>query len=252
MGHQLQERQGIGWVAPPADWLRGTLAAVSLRSGGVSNPPFDTLNLGRSAGDEISDVEENERLLASALSLPGGAARARLDHGRDCVAVISPGTYRGCDGLLTRSVELPLWLTVADCYPLFLAGDDCIGLAHCGWRGVRAGIVGALAGAVSVAGGNPASRLRAWIGPGIGPCCYPVRDEVAALFAPDHLRGASGARHLDLRAAIEADLTAAGVSEDGIDACGICTSCEAEMFFSYRRDGARSGRMAAVIWRRDS
>lgn len=249
MGHEFGSYGEIGWVGPPRGWLGGARAAVSLRAGGASPPPYQSLNLGRSAGDDPDLVSENARRWSGALGYPGPAAKARLEHGTRCVSVETPGTYDPCDGLLTARHDLPLFLTVADCIPLFVASEGWVGLMHCGWRGTAQGGAAALATHVARASDLPSSELRAWIGPGIGPCCYPVGADVAGNFPAETVEHDGDTMRLDLRSAVRIDLVAAGLPASRIETCDLCTSCRPDLFFSYRRDGVRSGRMGAVIWR---
>lgn len=248
MGEIRRLRDAIGWIEPPAGWFRNALAALSLRHGGVSPPPFEGLNLGRSTGDDLDRVSRNELLLARALGLPGDPARAFLAHGASSAVVEGPGIVRGVDGLATRKRGLPLWLTVADCYPVYIESGDWIGLLHCGWKGTLAGAAEGLISLLEKRSATPRRAMRAWIGPGIGACCYPVGDEVACRFDSTRIDRRDGRSHLDLGAAVEADLIGAGLPGQSVDRSRLCTSCNPEIFFSYRRDGARSGRMAAVIW----
>ena len=240
----------IGWIAAPAGHLSTAQAVLSLRQGGVSPSPYASLNLGRSAGDDIEHVAENEARLARALGLPGEPARARLAHSTDVRIVDSAGVYGPYDGLLTCRRGLPLWLTVADCLPVFLASEtgEWIGLLHCGWRGTASGCIASMIRRMVEASGKPASTIRAWLGPGIGPSCYPVGPDVAARFPAESVTRAEGGTHLDLGRAAEILLRDAGLLPASILRSALCTSCRPDLFFSYRRDGIRSGRMAAVVW----
>jgi YfiH family protein len=248
MNERILASGDIRCLAPPDGWFGEATALLSLRDGGVSPPPFDSLNLGRSVEDAPELVLENERRLASSFRLPTLPARARLEHGTRCLRVTRPGTYGPIDALLTDRKGLPLWLTVADCLPVYLIAGTWIALLHAGWRGTAGGAVRAvveeLADASGIGGGQ-----RAWIGAGVKPCCYPVTPAVAARFAPEVLETTDGKLRLDLTAAVVRELRAAGLSEERIAHSRLCTSCRSEMFYSYRRDGARSGRMAAVFWR---
>jgi YfiH family protein len=163
--------------------------------------------------------------------------------------VTEPGTYGPVDALLTDRRDLPLWLTVADCLPVYLAAGPWIALLHAGWRGTAAGAARRVVEELARASGLAADRHRAWIGAGIKSCCYPVQPEVAQRFAPEFLTSTAGRVHLDLTAALVGELRHAGIAGHQIASSQLCTSCRSEMFFSYRRDGARSGRMAAVLWR---
>jgi YfiH family protein len=148
----------------------------------------------------------------------------------------------------------------ADCVPLLLAdrAGRAVGAVHAGWRGVAAGI--AIRAAESLrAIGVATGDLVAALGPGIGPCCYEVDDEVldavarAAGVAPTRISDAparpGGGRRLDLHAALASQLAGAGVPLTAVHRAPWCTACADGLFHSYRRDGARSGRqMACIGW----
>jgi purine-nucleoside/S-methyl-5'-thioadenosine phosphorylase / adenosine deaminase len=125
---------------------------------------------------------------------------------------------------------------VADCLPVAMAGDGGVAMAHCGWRGLAGGIVGETAAAIDAS--------SAAIGPGIGPCCYEVGEEVLAEF--DDLDDVSEGRMLDLTAVARALLARAGVTR--VESADLCTSCEEDLFYSHRRDGERTGRQAGLAW----
>jgi YfiH family protein len=249
MSDRFGSAGNVRWIGPPEEWLGEAHAALSLRSGGRSAPPFDTLNLGHSAGDDLGQVAENERIWIEARGLPGPPARAKLAHGTRGLYVERPGVYGPYDALLTDKAGLPLWLTVADCCPIFFAAGPWLALLHCGWRGAADGAAGITARALGASSGVPLTDVRAWIGPGIGSCCYQVGEEVAVRFAPERVQSIRGELHLDLGASIADDLRASGLLPARIGRSSYCTSCNPDLFFSYRRDGARSGRMAAVLWR---
>lgn len=160
-----------------------------------------------------------------------------------------PGSCGEGDALWSDEPGLALCVATADCVPVALAGGRGLALAHAGWRGIVAGVVAAAAGAVAPDGG----RAAAWIGPAIGPCCYEVGPEVArrvaaasaaAVAAP----GPGGRPHLDLAAAVEWQLRAAGIC--AIERHGPCTRCSPARLWSYRRDGAGAGRNLAFAWLR--
>jgi len=239
----------VRWILPPDGWPREVHASLSLRSGGVSPHPFDTLNLGRSAGDDLDRVSENEAIWSRARGLPGPPARAKLAHGVDLLRIDRPGVYAPYDSLMTDRPGLPLWLTVADCYPVFLTGGAWVAVVHCGWRGAAAGAAGIAAREVASSSGLSLEAIHAWIGPGIGACCYPVGEDVAARFPRERVSPRGERLHLELGGAIEDDLRHNGLRPEWIARTQLCTSCRPDLFFSYRRDGPRSGRMAAVIWR---
>jgi hypothetical protein len=119
---------------------------------------------------------------------------------------------------------------------------------HCGWKGTAQGGAAQLVDTLARASSSPPGSFRAWIGPGIRACCYPIGQEVADRFAAECIRVEDGVVSLDLAGAIRRDLLLAGVPGSCVDGCSLCTSCRSDLFFSYRRDGPLSGRMAAVMW----
>jgi YfiH family protein len=125
----------------------------------------------------------------------------------------------------------------ADCLPIALRGPGGLAMVHAGWRGLAGGILAAAAEAVEA--------TAAAIGPGIGPCCYEVGEEVLSAFADLGDTVARG-RMLDLPEVARRRLAEAGVER--VESAGLCTSCEPELFFSYRRERGRTGRQAGIAW----
>ena len=243
---QWQERDGLRWLEAE---LPGARAAFSTRLGGVSTGPYSSLNLAVLTGDRREAVRENRHRIASALGLRAeGVLIGRQVHGteiarRDAAPVPSAYAEPGpdlpeVDGQATERPGLAPLVMVADCLPVALAGPGGVAMIHCGWRGLAAGIV--------ARGSEEAEATAAAIGPGIGPCCYEVGDEVLARF--DHLGdGVSEGRMLDLREVARRLLERAGVSS--VVSTDLCTSCNPELFFSHRRDGEKTGRQAGLAWR---
>jgi YfiH family protein len=267
---QWRESDGVRWLEAE---LGPGRAAFTTRLGGVSEPPFDSLNLGVLTDDAAAAVSENRRRVAAALGFPPERIAFALQvHGAALVhppisrgsfethpvskepqdsAVPSRGSFEtDVDALEPRGGGLPEadgqliieagWaglVFVADCLPVALAGPGGVAMLHCGWRGLAAGIV--------AAGAEAVGATHAAIGPGIGPCCYEVGEEVLGAFAG--LGGRIGAgRMLDLPEVARRQLAAAGVGE--VESGGLCTSCEAELFYSHRRDAGRTGRQAGLAW----
>jgi polyphenol oxidase len=219
----------------------------STRLGGVSEGPFESLNLGILTADEPERVVENRRRLCARVGAdPDTATMAWQVHGADVTearprGIVKRTIFDRCDGLWTERRDLAMVLLTADCFPLALArtnGRPGLAVLHVGWKGLLAGIVDAGLGAL---GGGP---VAAAVGPGIGPCCYEVGEEVAApyreRFGADVVRG----RNLDLGEAAERALRAAGV--ESVHRTGHCTACEPELFFSHRRDRGVTGRQGIV------
>jgi purine-nucleoside/S-methyl-5'-thioadenosine phosphorylase / adenosine deaminase len=241
---EWHERDGVRWLE--AD-LPGARTAFSTRIGGVSEAPYDLLNVAVLAGDDPEAVHENRRRLAAALERdPTGVVMGRQVHGaelREHRMRQQPRVYADVvrspeevDAHATPNPELTPLVMVADCLPVAVAGPQGVAMAHCGWRGLAGGIVAEAAEAVDA--------TAAAVGPGIGPCCYEVGEEVLAEF--DDLEEVADGRMLDLTAVTRALLTRAGVTE--VESADLCTSCNAELFYSHRRDGERTGRQAGLVW----
>ncbi len=237
----------------------GVGAAFLSRIGGHSSAPYDGLNLGLHVGDDPSAVIVNRVRAAAALGLVADRTTwAEQVHGAR-VAIVSGGdvgrgvfdvgdAVAGADALVTSEVDAPLAVLVADCLPILLATADGsrVAAVHAGRRGLLAGVIEATAADLTAAGAG----FRAVVGPHIGPCCYEVgadvhADAVARMPVLD-ARTADGRLALDLLAGATESLTAAGATS--VDHVGGCTSCDADRWFSYRRDG-RTGRFAGMVWR---
>jgi polyphenol oxidase len=232
---EWRERDGVRWLE--AD-LGGARVAFSTRMGGVSEPPFDSLNLGFLTDDEPAAVEANRLRLAAALGLaPEQIVFARQVHGTRLIEHPTSEVRPEADGHTVREPGLAPLVFVADCLPIALHGPGGLAMVHAGWRGLAGGIVAAAAEAVEATG--------AAIGPGIGPCCYEVGDEVLGAFA-DLGDGIVQGRMLDLPEVARRQLARAGVEQ--VQSAGLCTSCEPELFFSHRRDHGRTGRQAGIAW----
>jgi polyphenol oxidase len=222
----------IRWDAP------GSYDVVfSTRAGGVSEGPFASLNLGRRLGDAPARVDENRRRLCAEVGVDPSRLALNLQRHTAVVNRARPGV-RGVigDGLWSDEPEVPMLALGADCALVALArtnGDKPrLAVLHAGRIGLLAGIAEA---GVSALGGRPA----ALVGPAIGPCCYEVGEEVAASFRVRF--GADVVRHgkLDLWTATERALRAAGCAS--VERLDLCTSCNPDRFFSYRRDGKPRG-----------
>jgi purine-nucleoside/S-methyl-5'-thioadenosine phosphorylase / adenosine deaminase len=241
---EWRERDGVRWLE--AD-LPGATAAFSTRVGGVSKAPYEALNVAIMTGDERERVRENRLRLAGALGRdPDAVVMGRQVHGaklREHRAVQEPRVYADVvrspeevDAHSTSSPELTPLVMVADCLPVALAGPGGVAMTHCGWRGLAGGIVAEAAEEVDA--------TAAAVGPGIGPCCYEVGEEVLAEF--EDLDGVADGRMLDLTAVARGLLARAGVTE--VESADLCTGCNEELFYSHRRDGERTGRQAGLVW----
>jgi YfiH family protein len=239
-----EERDGVRWLRAQ---LPGATAVFSTRLGGQSRPPYDSLNVGLLTGDELGSVRANRVRLMAALGrdvdgvLVGYQAHESVVIRREVAPRPNPFSRTMAapprsDGQATSNPELTPLIHVADCLPVALVGPDGVAAVHCGWRGMAGGIVEHGVGEVRA--------TAAAIGPGIGRCCYEVGEEVLEQFA--HLGdGIADGRMLDLVEVARRLLERAGVGE--VEASGLCTSCESELFYSHRRDANRAGRQAGLV-----
>lgn len=243
------------WPAAP-----GVHAFCSTRAGGVSRPPYDTLNLGDHVGDDEAAVQENRRRFAG--TLQARPVFLKQVHGRGVVRVDArtpDGTE--ADACWTTEHGVACTMMVADCLPVLLASRDgrIVGAAHCGWRGLAGeqgeGVLETLWAAMAPQAGAPADMV-AWLGPCIGPQAFEVGAEVRAAFtAVDAQAGrffrahAEGKFLADLPGLARRRLAQLGIADihgnDGSTAW--CTVADASRFFSHRRDRV-SGRLAAAVW----
>lgn len=235
------------WPAPP-----GVRAAMTLRRGGVSRPPFDALNAGARCGDEPAAVAENRRRIRAALRLRSEPVWLEQVHGGAVVSLVGEADVESprADAAVTRMPGRVCAIQVADCMPVLFAARDgtAVGAAHAGWRGLVVGVLRATVRALAI---EP-SQIIAWMGPAIGPRHFEVGDEVrtALLDAEEGVVQAftpnsRGRWQCDLYAIARRQLEAVGVRD--VYGGGSCTYADPVRFFSYRRDG-RCGRMAALVW----
>jgi YfiH family protein len=235
------------WPAPAR-----VRALMTTRAGGVSAGGYASLNLGMRCGDDPPAVAETRRRLAA--RLPAAPVWLKQVHGTavaDADDARAKGIEPEADAAVARTAGTVCAVLVADCLPVLLADErgTVVGVAHAGWRGLCGGVIEATLDAMRVA---PSSVL-AWLGPAIGPQTYEVGDEVRAAFIARDARAAQafvatrpGHWLLDLYAVARQRLAAHGATR--VYGGGLCTYTDAERFFSFRRQGAASGRMAALVW----
>ena len=226
-------------------------AGMSTRHGGVSSPPYDTLNLGRHVGDADSSVEENRRRFCASLDTdPAWLATAGQVHGSTVRVIDAPRHEPFCDGLVTTTSGLLLAIAVADCAAVLLADPQhgVAGACHAGWRGTVRGI-GADTVAMMTKHGAVPTQIRAYVSPCLSQEAFEVGPEVAAQFDDAVVARPDDAErpHVDLKAAIRRQLEAAGVADDAIEVSNRCTRQETDHFFSYRAAEGATGRMFGAI-----
>jgi len=172
-----------------------------------------------------------------------GGSIVKQIHSNLVLLADRPGTIGEGDALVTDLPRLAISIRTADCYPILLADSKkrAVAAIHAGWRGTAAQIVRKTLEKMESEFGTSPGDIYAAIGPGIGVCCYEVGADVSCRF------GLEGKTHLDLASENRKQLEAAGVPLQNIEALGVCTFCDAERFFSYRREKDKAGRMTSFI-----
>ena len=245
------------WLVP--DWsAQGVGALMTTRSGGISPPPFDTMNVRLEVGDAAAAVAHNRALLAAAigatpvyLNQVHGAAVVRLWNA-DAQADAPVHTADAC---ITTEPAMACTAQVADCLPVLFAAPQGrgVGAAHAGWRGLAGGVLEATVAQLCEAARCEPAELQVWLGACIGPRQFEVGTDVLQAFgaAPEaadpalFVAGQPGKWLANLPALARERLQAAGVAR--ISGGTWCTAEERSRFFSFRRDGV-TGRMVAAVW----
>lgn len=239
----------VRWAAPP-----GVGALMTLRTGGLSRPPWDAFNLGDHVGDDPAAVRSHRDALAKAHGVR--IAWLRQVHGATVVnAADHLERPAEADASWADQPGVACAVLVADCLPVLLAARNgrAVGAAHAGWRGLAAGVVEAAVRAVAHAAGSGEEGIVAWLGPCIGPDAFEVGDDVVDAFGggprftPSRRADGSPAWRANLAGLARDRLRTVGVADAAGE--GWCTVADRSRFFSYRRDG-RTGRMAAAVWLR--
>jgi polyphenol oxidase len=262
MKETICEQSGVSYIR-----FGGAFTSIkhgfSLRKGGVSRPPYDTLNTGFHVGDDEGNVAENRHRLALALEYSNSdVVTGQQVHGTAVEVAGSGLRGRGAcsdktalskiDGLVCIEPGVVLMCHAADCTIIFLYDPKrgSIGLAHAGWRGAVSGMGSAMVSAMAMQGSRPDDVYVA-LSPTIGPCCYRVGEDVAQQVARRWhesvlIRKEEGL-FFDLPELQRLLLIEAGIREERVNKSMYCTCCHGDKFFSYRAAGGQTGRMAAVI-----
>jgi YfiH family protein len=244
----------------------GIRHGISGRLGGVSKEPFSSLNVALHTGDSDEDVIMNRKLFCQAIGIhPNHIVTTQQLH-TDTIAVVT-GESMGkgaqyyneaipaTDALITNIPGLPLMLFFADCVPVLIVDPvhNAIGAVHAGWRGTVEKIAQKTIIAMQANfGTNPQDCLLA-IAPSIGPCCYVVDEMVINQLKNQFtnweqlVRGVDDKWYLDLWKTNFVQLEEIGVKGSNIVVSNVCTACNHELFFSYRKENGSTGRMGAAI-----
>lgn len=244
----------------------GLRIAFTERTGGVSDAPYSSLNLGDHVNDDLAAVNANRSLLMNALGVSQDDERWLLNpnqvHGDVCLAtgeaLSSEGwaafqsqARTGADGIVCAKTGLPVLLCFADCVPVIIAAPGgAFAIVHAGWRGAIADIPAKGLNMLCDLVGCLPSDCNVYIGPHIGACCYETSAEILDRFVAEFGKGCdAGARHLDLGFAVEQSVLRAGAEQHRVVDAGFCTSCNNDKFFSYRADDKVTGRHGAFAYK---
>ncbi len=231
------------------------IALQSTRKGGVSNGAYSSLNLGRNTGDCIEYIQENTRRLCQTACIdPEHLVSSEQVHGTAILVAEKPGHHHGYDALITDRKNLFLCVFTADCYPVLIYDPRhrASGAVHAGWKGSAGGIVIKTIEAMQRRFNTLPSECLAYIGTGISAEAYEVSREVALEFPPDSYKH-SRCRHtaekylLDLGMVNYRQLLASGILPSNIERSPFCSVRDSTLFFSYRRDQGKTGRMLSLI-----
>ncbi len=237
------------WIEP--DWpVAGNIhAASTLRSGGVSQGRFSSLNLADHVNDNISDVQENRQKIAELLALPADPVWLQQVHSNRVVNINQQTEVEAADASFTERAGVVCAVLTADCLPVLLASKDgsIICAIHAGWRGLLSGIISKAVNALNN------KELIAWLGPAIGENCFEVGKEVKDQFIAKSTNynkafQQKSKQHYLANIYQIAGIELAGLGIYQVYGGGFCTVTDKQQFFSYRRDG-ETGRMATLIWR---
>jgi hypothetical protein len=210
------------------------------------------MNLSFKVGDDPVNVRRNREIFFGSLGIPPGqVAIPGQVHGTTVRRVEGPGDYPETDALISSKRGLFLCISVADCVPILLFDPrhNALAAVHAGWRGAASAIVVAAVEAMQAEFGTVPADLMASIGPSASLCCYTVGPEVASRFPPLFVREEQGESYVDLKGVNRGQLLNAGLRPGNVELSPYCTISDSSLFHSFRRDGAKSGRMMGVIGR---
>ncbi|MCQ8104494.1 peptidoglycan editing factor PgeF [Methylomonas sp. SURF-2] len=240
----------MNWIKPDWPLPAHVHAATTLRGGGVSSGGYASLNPAGHVGDDPQHVQSNRRIIKQMLKLPAEPVWLQQVHGIEVVKADRVRAVAEADASFTDQAGTVCAVLSADCLPVLFCGDDgaVVAAAHAGWRGLRAGIIEQTLSAMHC------REVSVWLGPAIGPQHFEVGDEVRTAFVGDKPKAAqafkdrgSGKWLADIYQLARLQLAELGVER--IYGGEYCTVTDAPRFYSYRRDGAATGRMASLIWR---
>jgi len=231
--------------------------AFTTRIGGVSSPPYGSLNLGTTTGDRRTNVKRNNKIAAGALGFKR-IITANQVHGNRVMEINAKTAAKACDehadALVTAEKSVMIGVKTADCAGIIIADpvNRAVAAVHAGWRGMANKVAGKTVEFMKKRFKSDPKKLIASISPAIGPCCFIIgRPLYARLKKEADFKNIFSIKkkkiYMDMRKGIRNTLARAGLKLANIHTSGFCTSCDEGLFFSYRRDNKETGRMAAVV-----
>ena len=256
-------RKGKLTVLQPNEVDEGVVAGFSTRNGGVSRPPYNSLNLGLNTEDQIPQVEGNRSSFVRTYDLsPHQLLTVKQVHGDDLLLIdefnadLSHFLSLEVDAIVTNQSGIMIGVLVADCFPVLLWDPEkkVIATVHVGWQGAAKGILGKVVAAMVKNFSCSPDQLKVAIGPGIGAHKYevdrPVRDafrQGSGFWNEISTETRLGHWQLDIAKSCRLQLSEAGLKDSHIETAKECTCCHPELFFSFRRDQGHTGRQLGFL-----
>ncbi|MDD2758696.1 MAG: peptidoglycan editing factor PgeF [Methylomonas sp.] len=240
----------MNWIEPDWPLPPHVHAATTLRSGGVSSGSYASLNPADHVDDDPDCVKTNRAAIKDMLKLPAEPVWLQQVHGIHVIKADQATGLVEADASYTDQTGTVCAVMTADCLPILFCGDngDVVAAAHAGWRGLHAGVIAQTLKAMNC------RDVSVWLGPAIGPNRFEVGDEVRDAFVGDNSKADSAFKALgsgkwlaDIYRLARLQLSDLGINR--IYGGDYCTVADTQRFYSYRRDGAATGRMASLIWR---
>ncbi|WP_187759814.1 peptidoglycan editing factor PgeF [Thiospirochaeta perfilievii] len=228
---------------------------ITTRRGGFSNPPFDSLNLAKHTGDNIEYVDKNREILCNKIGSEKSSYTSGIQvHGDNIHLVDSSNKGLNnfeCDALITRDKNILLNIFVADCVPIVVYDKaKSIGaVCHCGWKGSKKKLLKKVIYFLIDNYNSYRSDILIGIGPSIGPCCYNVSKDLFESFKTKKMEGfvKKNSYYLDLKLINKNQALSVGIPDDNIEIMDYCTSCNNNLFYSFRKEGESSGRFSCFL-----
>ena len=240
----------MNWLKPDWPLPKGVHSAVTLRTGGVSLAGYASLNPAGHVHDDPEHVAANRQIIKTMLQLPSEPLWLQQVHGIAVVRADKTEPLPLADASYTESSGVVCAVLTADCLPLLFCGDQgrVIAAAHAGWRGLQAGIIAQTLKYMNC------RDVQVWLGPAIGPANFEIGAEVFNAFVSNNTANESAFRKIgpekwlaDIYQLARLNLAEFGITQ--VYGGGLCTVADPLRFYSYRRDGAATGRMTSMIWR---